>query len=149
LILLISRKKPLIFLCTDAWPQYPLGDQEKWPSEGSLIIIPNSNYIFSVKGRKSELRSPIYSFSFISRTTQNGSMIAIQILKNRPFFVSMATNMGKEDQKRSLSLLLHPLPYLLNHLNTWNPLMDVSPSTGCGRKRASLCPLLVIRSKGN
>jgi hypothetical protein len=23
------KKKPLIFLCTEAWPQYPLGDQEK------------------------------------------------------------------------------------------------------------------------
>jgi hypothetical protein len=28
--------KMLMFLCTEAWPQYPLGDQEKWPSEGSL-----------------------------------------------------------------------------------------------------------------
>jgi hypothetical protein len=36
LTLLILRKKPLIFLCSEAWPQYPLGDQEKWPSEGSL-----------------------------------------------------------------------------------------------------------------
>jgi hypothetical protein len=33
---LISRKKTLNFLCTEAWPQYPLGDQEKWPSQGSL-----------------------------------------------------------------------------------------------------------------
>jgi hypothetical protein len=23
-------------LCTEAWPQYALGDQEKWPSQGSL-----------------------------------------------------------------------------------------------------------------
>jgi hypothetical protein len=26
----------LIFLCIEAWPQYPLGDQEKWSSEDSL-----------------------------------------------------------------------------------------------------------------
>jgi hypothetical protein len=25
------QKKTLIFLCTEAWPPYPLGDQEKWP----------------------------------------------------------------------------------------------------------------------
>jgi hypothetical protein len=36
LTLIISRRKPLIFLCTEAWTPYPLGDQEKWPSEGSL-----------------------------------------------------------------------------------------------------------------
>jgi hypothetical protein len=30
------KKKTLIFLGTEAWPQYPLGGQEKWPSEGSL-----------------------------------------------------------------------------------------------------------------
>jgi hypothetical protein len=31
----LKKKKP-IFLCTKAWPQYPLGDQEKWSSEDSL-----------------------------------------------------------------------------------------------------------------
>jgi hypothetical protein len=30
------KKTTLIFLCTEAWPQYPLEDQEKWPSQGSL-----------------------------------------------------------------------------------------------------------------
>jgi hypothetical protein len=30
------KKKNFIFLCTEAWPQHPLGDQEKWPSQGSL-----------------------------------------------------------------------------------------------------------------
>jgi hypothetical protein len=30
------KRKTLIFLCSEAWPQYPLGDQEKWPTEGSL-----------------------------------------------------------------------------------------------------------------
>jgi hypothetical protein len=34
--LLACLEKTLIFLCTEAWPQYTLGDQEKWPSEGSL-----------------------------------------------------------------------------------------------------------------
>jgi hypothetical protein len=27
-------------LLTHAWPQYPVGDGEKWPEEGALIIIP-------------------------------------------------------------------------------------------------------------
>jgi hypothetical protein len=31
-----KTKRTLIFLYTDTWPQYPFGDQEKWPSEGSL-----------------------------------------------------------------------------------------------------------------
>jgi hypothetical protein len=31
-----KEKKNLIFLCTDTWPQYLLGDQEKWPSQASL-----------------------------------------------------------------------------------------------------------------
>jgi hypothetical protein len=29
-------KKVLIFFCTQAWPQYLLGDQEKWPEGGTL-----------------------------------------------------------------------------------------------------------------
>jgi hypothetical protein len=63
--------------------------------------------------------------------------------------------MGKEDQKSPLpmtkppSLLLHPLPYLLSHPNIQNLLMDVSLSTSSGRKRVTLCPLSVIRSKGD
>jgi hypothetical protein len=32
----LKEKKTFIFLFTEVWPQYPLGDQEKWPSEGSL-----------------------------------------------------------------------------------------------------------------
>jgi hypothetical protein len=32
----LKKKNPLIFLCTEAWSQYPLGDQENWPLEGSL-----------------------------------------------------------------------------------------------------------------
>jgi hypothetical protein len=27
-------KKSLILFCTQAWPPYPLGDQEKWPKGG-------------------------------------------------------------------------------------------------------------------
>jgi hypothetical protein len=50
---------------------------------------------------------------------------------------------------RPPSLLLHPLPYLLSHPNIQNLLMDVSPFKGSGRKRASLYPLPVIRSKGD
>jgi hypothetical protein len=30
------QKEILIFCCTQAWPQYPLGDQEKWPEGGSI-----------------------------------------------------------------------------------------------------------------
>jgi hypothetical protein len=64
---------------------------------------------------------------------------------------------GKEDKKkkkplpmtRPLSLILHPLPYLLSNPNIQNLLMDVHPSTGSGRKTVSLCPLPVIRSKGD
>jgi hypothetical protein len=29
-------KKVLIFYCSQAWPKYPLGDQQKWPEEGSI-----------------------------------------------------------------------------------------------------------------
>jgi hypothetical protein len=38
LTLLISEENPLIFLYTEAWPQYSLGDQEKWPLEDSLNV---------------------------------------------------------------------------------------------------------------
>jgi hypothetical protein len=31
-----KKKALLIFLCTEAWAQYFMNDQEKWPSEGSL-----------------------------------------------------------------------------------------------------------------
>jgi hypothetical protein len=30
------HKKALIFFCIQAWPQYPFGDQEKWPKGGTL-----------------------------------------------------------------------------------------------------------------
>jgi hypothetical protein len=30
------QKKQLKFYCTQAWPQYPLGDEEKWPEGGSI-----------------------------------------------------------------------------------------------------------------
>jgi hypothetical protein len=85
------------------------------------------------KREESGLTSPIYSFSFISGTTQNYSIIAIYILKHWPFFVSHRINMGKDDKKSPLpmtrpsSLLLYPLPYLLSHPNIQNLLMDVSP----------------------
>jgi hypothetical protein len=45
-------------LCTEAWPQYALGDQEKWPSQSSL----NYNTILQLDlfyKSKSELSSPI------------------------------------------------------------------------------------------
>ena len=32
----INKKKKLIRLCNDVWPQYELGRQEKWPLNGSL-----------------------------------------------------------------------------------------------------------------
>jgi hypothetical protein len=48
-------------LCTEAWPQYALGDQEKWPSQGSL----NYNTILKLdllyKSKKSKL-SPLCKF---------------------------------------------------------------------------------------
>jgi hypothetical protein len=50
---------------------------------------------------------------------------------------------------RPLSLLLLPLPYLLSHPNIQNLLRIFSSSTGSGQKRASLCPLPVIRSEGD
>jgi hypothetical protein len=61
---------------------------------------------------------------------------------------------GKGGQKSPLSMTrppslpLHPLPYLLSHPNIHNLLMALSPSIGNGRKRANLCPLPAIRSKG-
>jgi hypothetical protein len=61
----------------------------------------------------------MYIFSLISRTTQNGSIIADQILRLWQFFVGHKINMEKEEQKsplpvtKPLSLLLpllvHPL----------------------------------------
>jgi hypothetical protein len=36
--------KKLKFYCTQSWPQYPLGDQEKWPEGGSI----NYNTILQV-----------------------------------------------------------------------------------------------------
>jgi hypothetical protein len=46
-------------------------------------------------------------------------------------------------------ILPQSLPYLLSHPNIQNILMVLPPSTGNGRKRATLCPLPAIRSKGN
>jgi hypothetical protein len=74
---------------------------------------------------------PTYNFSFISKTTQNGSIIAIWIPKLWPFFVSHRINIVKEDQKSPLTrlppILFHPLPYLLSHPNFQNLLMGASP----------------------
>jgi hypothetical protein len=120
-------------ICTEAWPQYTLGDQEKWPSQGSL----NYNTILQLdlfcKREEKVNWGPLYKFSFISETTQIGSKFAIQVLKCWPFLVSHKINMGKEDHKCPLSvtrpppLLLHPLPYLLSHPNIQNLLMGASP----------------------
>jgi hypothetical protein len=30
------KKKNFTFLCAEAWSKYPLGDQERWPPEGSI-----------------------------------------------------------------------------------------------------------------
>ena len=30
------RRSCLKFFCATAWPQYPLGDEEHWPEDGSL-----------------------------------------------------------------------------------------------------------------
>jgi hypothetical protein len=32
------QQKRLKFYCTQAWPQYPLGDEERWPEGGNTII---------------------------------------------------------------------------------------------------------------
>ncbi|XP_023381506.1 uncharacterized protein LOC105308688 [Pteropus vampyrus] len=32
------KKKKLVFFCNVSWPQYPLGDQYKWPENGSLNL---------------------------------------------------------------------------------------------------------------
>ena len=33
---LILRRSRLKFFCATVWPQYPLGDKEHWPEDGSL-----------------------------------------------------------------------------------------------------------------
>ena len=33
---LTLRRSCLKFFCATAWPQYPLGDEEHWPEDGSL-----------------------------------------------------------------------------------------------------------------
>lgn len=38
------RGKKLIFFCNTAWPQYSLGDEEKWPNNGTL----NFNMIYQL-----------------------------------------------------------------------------------------------------
>jgi hypothetical protein len=54
-----------------------LGDQGKWPSHGSL----NYNTILQLdlfcKSEKKVHWGPLYKFSFISETTQIGSIITI------------------------------------------------------------------------
>jgi hypothetical protein len=72
----LKEKKTLIFFCTEAWPLYPLSDQENWPSEGSL----NYNTIIQLDllcKREEKWTEIPYVLSFISRITQNGSKIAI------------------------------------------------------------------------
>jgi hypothetical protein len=49
-------------LCTEAWPQYALGDQEKWPSQDSLSYNTILQLDLSYKREKSKLRSPIQIF---------------------------------------------------------------------------------------
>ena len=33
---LTLRRSHLKFFCATAWPQYPLGDEEHWPEDGTL-----------------------------------------------------------------------------------------------------------------
>jgi hypothetical protein len=64
-------------VCTETWPQYTLGDQEKWPSQGSLNYNTILQLDFFCKREKKVNWGPLCKFSFISETTQIGSTIAI------------------------------------------------------------------------
>jgi hypothetical protein len=110
-----------------------LGDQEKWPSEGSL----NYNAILQLD-------------LFYKREEKWTEVPYIQLffyLWDHPEWVhncyldaqTLAILCKPEDKHgeggpasplpltRPLSLLLHPLPYLLSHPNIWNLMMDISP----------------------
>jgi hypothetical protein len=48
------KKKSLIFYCTQTWPEYQLGDGEKWPPEGSINYNPYSNQACFADARANE-----------------------------------------------------------------------------------------------
>jgi hypothetical protein len=133
LTLLISRKKPLIFLCTEACPQYPLGDQEKGPTEGSL----NYNTILQLDlfCKRKEMWTEVPCIQLFFYLWDHPECLHNCCLDTLTLAILCRSQDkhregGPENpltMTRSPFLLLHPLPYLLSHPSIWDLLMDVSP----------------------
>jgi hypothetical protein len=65
------KKKTLTFLCTEARPKCPLGDQESWLPEGSIHYNTILQLDLFCRGRKNVPKFPMPRFSFPSETIQN------------------------------------------------------------------------------
>ena len=54
---LTPRRTHLKFVCATAWPQYPLGDKESWPEDGSLNYntILKLDLFFKRQGKLTEI----------------------------------------------------------------------------------------------
>ena len=54
---LTLRRSCLKFFCSTAWPQYPLGDEEHWPEDGSLnyITILQLELFYKKQGKLTEI----------------------------------------------------------------------------------------------
>jgi hypothetical protein len=63
-----NLKKTLTFLCTEAQSKYPLGDQERWPPEGSIHYNTILQLDLFCKREENGLKFPMPSFSFPSET---------------------------------------------------------------------------------
>jgi hypothetical protein len=155
----LKTKNPLIFLCTEAWLQYPLDDQEKWFSEGSL----NYNIILQLdlfcKREEKWTEIPYMQFFFYLQDhpewlhncfldTQTLAVLCKPQDKHGEGGAEKPLTSDKAPVLTSL-LLLHLLPHLVSQSNIQNLLMDVSPFNRKWQEEGESMPLPVIRSKGD
>jgi hypothetical protein len=150
-----KKKQILIFLCTEAWPPYPLGDQEKWPSEGSL----NYNTIlqldlFCKREEKWTEVTYIQLFFYLWDHPEwlHNCYVDAQTLA---ILCKPQDKHGERGPEKPLTSDRAPVPTappsaLPSKPPQYSePPMGASPFNHSGRRRASLCPLPVIRSKGD
>jgi hypothetical protein len=71
------KKKILTFLCTKAWPKYPLGDEESWSPEGCIHYNTVLQLDLFSKREEKWTKIPYAQLFFSLETIQSSSISAI------------------------------------------------------------------------
>ena len=110
---LTLRRSHLKFFCATAWPQYPLGDEEHWPEDGTLNYNTILQLEFCKRQRNGE-RSPMSHIFFRLRDMKELCLkYGIVVRPKREPTRQMVLGTGKQEKEPPVKAHIPQLPSCL------------------------------------